>query len=220
MRAFVIGSLILLSGCSARTGVTETFEKDESEYVVTILLDMSGSFQHMMTEGGKAYDFALQVSDRYFRDRLGTRDRIIIAQASDQQRFLLWEGTPLELRKEFPTPEAFARFLKMKSSPYSSPIHEAMNRVVKYMISKPSVARGTAKPVVFVLSDMIDPNTASLDELKQNLRTFSECDGVMALFYVDQDLVAEWNIILSEAHIREAYVESEIVGKPNLPNFD
>src|SRR6185369_3515131 len=98
-RLILIACLVLLAGCEQRVEQQTVFEPDEGEYVLTVVLDLSGSFRQLLDE--KAWAFLCQVIDRYFEDRIGHNDKLIIAQLSASERALLWQGTPLELRQEF-----------------------------------------------------------------------------------------------------------------------
>lgn len=230
MRAF---SLLLVAamiavvtpGCGKRREHTEpqVFGDKEREYVLTIVLDMSGSFTNLMAYDGKAYQFAVAVVDRYFRDRIGSQDILIIAQVSGTDRSLLWEGRPSELRKEFPSPEKFRDFLLENADSSASLIHEGMVQSIRYMMNDDCVKTGKAKSAMFVLSDMLDTQDKGGDvnpELAQALADFGGCGGMMAVYYCDSRLVPVWQQRLSDAGINHYRVESEIVRTPVLPSFD
>ncbi|QDT43497.1 hypothetical protein Pan241w_35980 [Gimesia alba] len=209
-------------GCEKRHESPQTFVSDDSEYKVAILLDLSGSFEHMMCDDGKAHQFAMRVLDHYFRERLGNNDKLIIAQISGTERSLLWEGTPLQLRREFPSAKAFGEFLRSKSDPRGSLVHDSIAHTVEYVASDPAVASGRAKSAVFVLSDMLDNgvNQESEQRVIGALTEYAQQNGAVGLYYVDQLLVPQWRKNLQDAGIREICVESEIVGTPRLPNFE
>ncbi len=221
-KIITISLLISVLGCEPRKEDSKTFVDDDCQFKVAILLDLSGSFEHLMCEGGKAYQFALNVLDHYFRERLGTDDKLIIAQISGADRSLLWEGTPLQLRQNFPSAKAFGEFLRIKSDPSESHIHDSIIHSLEYITSDPAIMNGQAKSAVFILSDMLD-NGSSQDSKKQAieaLSTYAEKGGVVGMYYVDQFLVSEWRKELQNAGVKELCVESEIVGVPRLPNFD
>lgn len=216
--------LLPLTGCGERRELSESaLATRDSEYVVTILLDLSGSFAHQMAEEGKAYDFAMQLTDRYFRDRMGMNDQIIIAQISGEKRALLWQGTPQQLRQDFRSADEFCAFLHEKSDAAGSNVFEGIARTTEYMLGEPGVADGTAKSALFVLSDMLD-NSSNADEARQRALTameqFSDRGGSIGLYYVDQDEVANWRRHLRTSGVRQCRVECDIVGHPPLPSFD
>ena len=216
--------LLSILGCERRRENQELFSReDDGQYVLTIVFDLSGSFAHLMADNGKGYEFALLVMDHYFRDRIGKDDKIIIAQISGTDRSLLWQGTPAELRREFPTAETFRQFLMTKADSRGSLVHDGITHALNYVLSEPSIASGNAKSAVFVLSDMVD-NGPDTDQSKRKtadaLMNYGKQGGVVGLYYVDQMLVPVWRRQLRDAGIRTFCVESEIVGNPTLPSFD
>ncbi len=210
-------------GCAKRpTAEASIFGDDETAYVVTILLDLSGSFSEMMAKKGKAYEFALAVIDRYFRDRVGSRDKIIIAQISRNKRALLWEGTPAQLRHEFPTPESFRDFLLAKADPSGSLVNEAIARALEYMMGDPQISSGKAKSALFVLSDMEDNGpdpTTSEQRVCQALANYAKLRCAAGFYYVDQDIIPVWQRRLTEAGFKDVRVKAGFA-MPDLPNFE
>lgn len=214
--------LVCLFGCDKRKIVEdETFAPRDHTQVAMIVLDLSGSFQHLMAEEGKGYAFALNVIDSYFKAKNGSDDRLIIAQVSGNNRALLWEGKPMELRREFPSAAKFRAFLEKRGDPNASFVHEGVIHSLNYLLSEPAVASGQAKPAVFVLSDMVDsggkPDTDQ--RMEAALAEFSKTSGVLGVYFCDQFLIADWRTRLQKAGIK-GVVESEIVGRPTLPNFE
>ncbi|MCA9078108.1 MAG: hypothetical protein KDA93_23970 [Planctomycetaceae bacterium] len=214
----------LLSGCGPRREpqAQSTFQQEDCEYVVTVLLDLSPSFFNEMTEGGQAYNFNAALLDHYFRERLGTNDQLIIAQISGEKRALLWQGTPLQLRQKFPSATAFGEFLRSNANPNGSLVHDAIAATVDYVLADPNVASGRAKSAIFVLSDMADNGSSEDSEERalDSLKAFGRVGGIVGMYYVDQRLVPDWRTKLKDAGIRESCVEAEIVGTPTLPSFE
>ena len=216
--------LVMCCGCGQRRQPSATVLADKNQdYVVTILLDMSGSFQNMMLENGKGYKFALQVIDQYFRDRIGEPDQLIIAQISGNDRALLWQGTPQQLRRDFPSASAFRDFLGSKSNPNGSLVHEAVARSLDYMVNDPAVMNGKTKCALLVLSDMED-NGPRTEDLKSRIMTalkdFGAAGGIIGLYYVNTDYVPKWRSVLKNSDIASYCVEADIVSRPTLPSFE
>jgi hypothetical protein len=215
--------LLLISGCHPRLDISESIiTPHEGEYLVSILIDLSGSFSEMMATDGHAYDFLLQILDRYFRDRIGTNDQIVISQISGgTNRSLLWQGTPVELRQRFPTADAFRVFLLSKADAAVSRVYDALSQTVEYTMSDSNVVSGKAKSAVFCLTDMLD---TSVDQSKERavkaLNDYGRMGGVVGIYFCEQGQVAEWRQILTDAGIRNSCVEPEFVGHPKLPSFD
>lgn len=210
-------------GCEKRE-VTTTIPiaEDDRSYVIMVVLDLSGSFSDLMVDRGKGYEFALAIVDRYFRDRVGTSDRLIIGQISGNHRALLWEGTPHQLRQDFSSAGKFRDFLHAKAEPNASLVHQGVTLSLNYLMSDAAVASGQANSAVFVLSDMVEngPNPAESEKkMTESLTAYGKLDGVMGIYYVDQFLVADWRHRLQEAGIRGT-IESEIRGRPTLPSFE
>ena len=219
----VIVCLLLACGCERRreTRAFVTTEED-SEYVIAVLVDLSGSFLDRMTEGGQAHDFMLALLDRYFRERIGTNDQLILAQISGTpDRSLLWQGSPFELRKQFPTARAFSDFLRSKADPQGSCVHNAVVQTVEYVMNIPSVSNRKAKSAVFVLSDMIDngpKGSMSRGGVVKVLSDYAKLGGAFFFYFVDQTLIPVWMADLKKAGLDCNVVPD--IRRPVLPNFE
>lgn len=221
--------LLKLIGCAPYVPQTSTgqqsaspLQKRESEYVLMIVLDLSGSFSHRMVDDGKAYMFALQVSDSFFRNRVGCNDQLILAQLSGSQHSLIWQGSPIQLRQEFPSAEAFQAFLQSKADPNGSLVHEGLAHAVEYLNRDASIVSGKANSAICVLSDMADndPNGAAAGvRLVTALQEYGSKNGVVGMWYVDDSLVAPWEEILKQSGLRDSCVLGDFVGRPTLPRF-
>ena len=224
LKVVLLSLLLLPFGCGEKRQASETvLRENEHEYVLTILLDMSGSFAHLMAEQGKAYEFIMEVIDRYFRDRMGTQDGLVVAQISGSDRSLLWQGTPFQLRQDFPSASAFRDFLKQRSNSAGSRVHDGITQTVEYVMSDLRIQSKTAKSAVFVLSDMLDnfpDSDASKKKTVEMLKAYGRIGGTFGLYYVDQLLVPEWRTHLRDSGIKHWRVEAEIVGRPTLPDFE
>lgn len=220
----VLAATLILSGCGPKRTSTEAVTgQGDHAYVCVVAVDLSGSFQHQMADGGKAYEFLMTVLKRYFDSHSATGDKIIIAQLSGTQRSLLWEGTPRELRIEFPSAQSFRDFLLRKADPNGSMIHDGVRHAIDYVASDPLVASGKAQSAVFVLSDMLDnaPDSAgSQQRLVQSIAAYGRQGHVIGLYYVDQLQVAPWRQYLRDAGLSDYRVEPEFYGSPPLPVFD
>lgn len=220
-------SVGLISGCGPRRdttsgGATATFEREEStQRVVMIVMDLSGSFTDKMAEDGEAYEFALHVIDRYFRRRDPMNDRIILAQISGMEQSLLWEGSPLELRRKFPNAGAFRDFLLANADTSGSLVHDAVANAISYLTLHPKYGGGDAKTATLILSDMEDTGSSDSEQhLSKWLEAYGSANGAVGVYFCDQHRVEDWKDRLTRAGIDNFIVESEIVGKPQLPNFE
>lgn len=229
MQRYLIISACLaacVAGCQRRAGQSgDVLRSDDGEYVLTIVIDMSSSFQQLMAEDGKAWAFVCQVVDKYFRDRIGRSDKLILAQLSASDRTLLWQGTPLQLRQDFESASAFRDWLQSRADPDGSRIHEGIVQSVEYTLSDPIVAGGKGKSAVFILSDMVDtaPDGFRAQRLAADaLAKVGKNHGVVGMYFVDVKLCHQWRHLLRDAGVPEghAQVEADIVGRPTLPNFN
>jgi hypothetical protein len=228
--AILLIALLACGGCGGPVGgdngnadTASPLVDDEVDYVVVIILDLSGSYQHLMVDQGKAYRFAMQVIDKYFRQRLGNNDRLVIAQVSATNSAPLWEGTPLQLRQAFPDAATFKRHLLANSDPSGSRVHLGVCETLEYVMTDPRVASGKARTATFVLSDMEDnaPNTAASERrLVKAFSDYAKLNGVVGLYWVNFPLVARWQRNLSEAGYKKVWVIAGIVEQPPLPDFE
>lgn len=215
--------ILLAVGCEPVDQSQMTPLQPEScEYVVLVAIDMSSSFRTFMAEDGKAYDFVSQVVEQYFRDRIGGNDQIIITQLSGNNKPLLWQGTPFELRREFPDRQSFRDFLLAKADPNSSRINDGVHESLKYLMRTHSVAHGNAKTVALVLSDMEDSSgdeEQSSQRLISTLSTFAK-RGHIGFYYCSQHRMEEIEQKLEEAGMTMYVLECDIHGRPPMPNFE
>ncbi len=103
--------LMVACGCERRRErEMQAVAEEDYEYVVAVLVDLSGSFLDKMTEGGHAHEFLLSLIDRYFRERIGTNDQIIIAQisATPDRTCAVGRGRPSNCGRISRIPEPFA----------------------------------------------------------------------------------------------------------------
>ena len=216
--------LATLPGCEKRREVNgnSTFSTPENQYVAVIVMDLSGSFSQLMAEDGKAYQFAAHVVDEYFRNRDALDDKIILAQISGTHRSLLWDGTPRQLRKDFPTAESFRDFVLKKADNGGSLVHEGLANVIDYVAADPQFAKGRSAATLLVLSDMQDTghNPDAQRHLMESLAAYGKLNGAVGIYFCDQLEVANWQQRLADCGIRNSIVESEIVGEPQLPSFE
>lgn len=221
-----VAMLVFTVGCERRD-MTETRMVDgysgQPEFVTVLMLDLSGSVEEVMHEGGAAYHFAMQIADGMFRRSIGTDNRIIICQLSGNETPLLWDGKPMELRKDFPTPEDFYEFLRDKAEPSSSRIHAGMLAALEYVLGDPSICNGKTRSALFVLSDMID-NWDDRDDIRERVEEalveYAAQNGIVGIYYCNQNFVQPWRQILADAGFHDYRVESEIVRRPVIPSLE
>lgn len=226
--ALLVGSVIL-SGCGEfeprKVVDQQIIAPDEKRVLVTIVLDMSGSFAGQMADQGKAYGFARQVVSTYFRETIGgdSPDKILICCIGGTNRSLLWQGTPAQLMQEFGSADAFRDFLRSRADNNGSRVHDSIRQSVEYLCSDPGIKAGTVKSAVFVLSDMLDnhpDSEASLKKMVEAITKYGKLGGSVGLYYVDQLILPTWREHMGSTGMKSVVVEGDFVGRPNLPNLD
>lgn len=223
-KVFVIAvCLSLLMGCEKRKDTKSAmFAGDDPDFVVAVLIDLSPSFQHLMSERGQGYEFLVALLDKYFRERLGNNDQLILAQISgESDQILIWQGSPFELRKQFPNPKAFSAFLASKATPNGSQVHESITQTVEYLMGEPGVANGKSRSALFVLSDLMDSGDESESSRAgalDALRKFGGAGGEFAFYFVDQQAIKAWKRELAEVGI-DISITTDF-RRPSLPSFE
>ena len=229
IRTILLASTIaFMPGCEAKRErtpppkETSIVQVDQSQYIVMLVLDLSGSFEQQMTDGGQAWTFAGMALDRYFRDRRENRhDRFIIAQVSGTTKSLLWEGTPEHFRRDF-TGESFREFLKEKADPNGSKVYDGVSHALGYFNRIPNVRNGAAKSAVLILSDLMDngpDKEAAEKRFLTSITDFDKLGGVGGIWYCDQDEYMKWRPALDNAGLDDFIIECDFKGHPTLPSF-
>ncbi len=218
--AVCLAACMVVGGCEAPEH--EVLGERQSEYVLTVLLDLSPSFAAHLTDGG-AWKFMESILDRYFQHRAGSSDDIIvIAKISGDRQARIWRGTPQDLREQFSSPEKFREFLLKNVDSSGSRVHEAIVDCLRHMMADRNVASGEAKSALFVLSDMIESSAGAKASEKDVVRLLSEYGakhGVVGLYFVDDRLVFPWTDRLRQSGVRFK-ISSGIERNPPLPSFE
>jgi hypothetical protein len=196
---------------------------DDPEYILVIMLDLSGSFARLADEkDGRAYRFTTGAVDKFFRQRLGNNDRVIIGQLSATTKSLLFDGSPRALRQRFPSAKEFGQFMRSQSNHGGSRIHLGISEALDYLMDFPGVATGKTKTALFVLSDLED-NFPDSDKTRgnvmQSLATYTRMGGIAGFYYVSMQYLSLWRKEIRDAKIRNVVLEPEI-SDPKLPTFD
>lgn len=230
---------IALVGCTARRERSTdypqsshhgtTLSQVEAEYVALITLDLSPSFRDKIIGDGAAWKFATRVADTYFRDRIGSADKLVIASLSGTSRSIIWEGQPLELRKKF-TADSFREYLVSKADTETgndhAKVYDGLRHALNYVMEDPRVSEGNSRIAVFVLSSMIDADPVGreaetrLGYLNHELAKVGWRGGAVGLYFVDQELVREWQFRMTQLGIKRSRVEGWNRDNPPLPTFE
>ena len=215
------------SGCLESRSATRTapFEEQDLDAVLAIVIDLSGSYRALWDD--KAYSLFLTLSDRFFQGAMGTETRIVISQLSGSDQILLFEGTPTDLRKAFPTPEELNAFLQDNADPSGSRVNEATRRTLDHVRTLTGVGPET-RLLTVILSDMqdseLDPGlqTSAEEELRDALHRYEAQGGALALYYVAESERGHWHDLLQEAGFPAGHyvIKSDLTSSPRLPQFE
>ena len=220
---FALLLLVLLTGCERReTANVSPFQQEPCDYVLTIAIDLSDGFREYMTADGKAYDLVLRAIEKYFRDRIGGHDQIIITQLSGNKRPILWQGTPQQLQREFPDSNAFREYVLAHATPHGCRLNDGIADSIDYTLRMNSVARGNAKSALMILSKMLDdqPEQVSSDaRLMKALTTYAH-RGYIGFYFVDQLRMADITEKLEKAGFTMHTLECDFHGRPPVPSFE
>jgi hypothetical protein len=151
---------------------------------------------------------------------MGPRDRILISQLSANNRTLLWEGSPLSMRRQFGSSAALQQFIAEGSDPAGSRVYAALADSLDYIHQLPGVKEGKTTVCVLVLSDLMDTSpTADADRQRMldAFAQFAQIKACMGLYWVDQLFTNEFRQYLNDAGIKTYVVESDVVNDPVLP---
>lgn len=225
---FGLLSLLCATGGCIQTEATnhlKPFEAEQLESCLAIVVDMSGSFDHEWEE--RAHPLLLDLMDQFFIEALGGESRVVLCQMSGNEDVVLFEGSPSDLRQQFPTPTALADFLTQKSDPGGSPIYRTTDRAISYVASMPAVGEKTRLMTV-ILSDLEEtaaygqPRTDAGLKMLTTLRRYQRMGGGLALYFVSEAEQPRWQKILAAAGFEPGsyVIENHLVAKPRLPQFD
>ncbi len=204
-----------LLGCTEREKSSDVFRQESSDYVLLIAVSEE------VTNSDRAYEYILMAIDKYFQDRIGTNDQILIARI-EGIRPLVWKGTPRELRKEFPNPTAFRQAV-LASGRETGSLNDGLVRSLNTIMKTYSVAQGDAKAVTMVMSSMNDPQpSAESDErFIEALVKYCQAGGQIAFYFVDQLRIEEIEEKTTKAGMGAwTTIEPDAYGNPPLPEFE
>jgi hypothetical protein len=236
LAALVCLALAAFSGCSPRRDAAlhansggaqaATIGSEEDEKVILMVIDVSPSFVDRITKGGDAYRLMMRIIARYTRASAGSQDRLVIATISGSSKALIFDGTPHELKRTYPTADAFRDMLASRTGSGGSRVHEGIRDALRYVLDDPRVDSGKLKVGMFVLSDLEDTGGTGHEaeqiegNMNHELSRLGWRGGVAGFYYASQSELIRWRQRLQSLGIKNFVVESEIVSDPPLPDFD
>lgn len=209
-------------GCEKRNAEeASSFVEDDCEVVLAIVVDLSGSCSDLFADDGRGYDFLMGALAKYQRAE-PAGGKVIIAQLSASDNPLLYEGSSVDLRRDYASAAAFRDDILSHGNPSGSRLHEGMAATFDYILKHRAVQQG-ARPAVLLLSDLIDNGSDGEQyeqEVVDHLEEFSKRSGVAGFYFVHQSQTDKWQSALADAGVKDFRVTDQIVAHPPLPSFD
>lgn len=159
--------------------------------------------------------------DQFFTTGAGGETRVVIVQLSGNDRAVLFEGTPNELRTKFRSPKELNAFLTSQADGSSSHVYHATSQTLNYVASIPGITENT-RTLTALLSDMEDNelNSATRSRnarvLLTSLKRYQQLGGGLALSYVADSEISRWQSAFSNAGFEPGtyIIENNIVETP------
>ncbi|MFO0826138.1 MAG: hypothetical protein U0792_23980 [Gemmataceae bacterium] len=218
-RALLAGSIVSLGGvlgCTPHQEPTQstTFTGSDPEYVMILVLDLSGSYAQYI-ENGRAWAAVETIVRQFFRDRAGENDKIIIAQISSQPQGPIWSGSKRAFRQELGSESAFRNLLKKYNG--SSRVFDSIRESVEYAL--PMMGKGRAG--CFIFSDMDDNSSApgGEDRLVQAFAEFGQKGGAVGIYWCGFYEMEKWRVHLKRT-VKNHVISANIDTDPQLPVWD
>lgn len=205
--------LTLIAGCERRNKERSVFQQEACAFVLLIAVSDD------VVANDDAYLFILKTIDKYFQDRIGTADQVIVARI-EAERPLVWQGTPRTLRQKFPNAAEFRRHLTGPKAPGS--LHDGLTRSFGLLMETYSIKKGNAKAVTMILSDMNDdqPSTEANERFIDALVSYCKRGGQLAIYFCDQLRFEEIRAQTKKAGFDWVTLELDVHGDPPLPSFE
>lgn len=204
------------------------FEDDETEILLTLCLDTTGSFEEQLLgkrgEEGKGYRTFVQILDRFQRAHQQSKNRLVVTRIYGSRKSILIDAEPDTFAQQFPDSKSFKDFLLTKPDPGGSRVYDSLRDTIDYMVLQHEGAK-KMKSMILIFSDMDDnvrDSANSKQLLVESLRAYAKLDGVIGIYGCELNTVPEWSRILSGAGFKAGryVVEPDIKQNPKLPVLD
>lgn len=219
----LILAALLLPSCQPVPESRVGFEQDETELLVTVCLDTTGSFEHQLFgaggEEGKVWTTFLQILDRFFRERQLSKDRLVVTRIYGDKKAILLDAQPQTFQRRFKDAAAFKAYLLGQPDPGGSRVYDSLRDTVDYLVLQHKNAP-KLKSLLLVMSDMDDnvrESEKSKDLLIDSLKTYAKTGGLVGIYGCELSSVPEWSRVLDQAGFKSYVVEPDIKDNPKLP---
>ncbi len=216
---FILWICVALSGCGKRREKSDGFSFDQpaTKYTLLIVADID-----VVKSDPRSYELVVRAIDKYFHDRIGESDQVIISQISGNDHPMIFQGTVRQLRHDIPNQEAFKRYLMEHSDP-GRRLSEGLAESFEYLMNTYSVAKGNSIPVALIISSLKEGEAetpTSEQHFIDELIKFHRSRGRMAFYYCDQQRMAWIRAQTAKAGMTWVTLEGESNKYPPLPTFD
>lgn len=230
---FVCCAILLMTGSTGCIEKDPTAKKqfkpfvaEELDACLAIVIDVSGSFSDDWQENGRAHNLFMELMDQFFTESTGLNTRVILGQISDSEEYLLFDGTPQELARKFPTPEALNQYLQQHTDPNGSRVYDSTRKMLDHLVEIPEVTERT-RLLTVVLSDLKDSQKdkelrrESGNAMFDSMKAYAAAGGGIALYFVADDEKPLWRKVIARSKFPAGtyVIEGELSETPQLPNL-
>lgn len=228
-REFLYLSALAFSGCLERVS-----DEDESkpvmefkplvrEHLLVVAMDTSGSFtETLFGQDGRAYRFISRTIQRLHMEQLGEDAHVLLAQLSENQTPLLWEGSTRSLQRKFKTAEALRDYVLKASDPGGSRLYAGIANAIDYVYRLPEASSGRSEVMILVVSDM-DDNSPTQDEdrkvMIEQLAHLASVQAKIGFYFVERRLLDDVRECVTDAGLDPRFIEAGILEDPEIPTF-
>ncbi len=200
------------------------FEVEHLDACLAVVVDMSDSYRDDWET--RAHALLLDLMQRFFSESRGSRSKIVLAQLSDADQVVLFEGTPADLQARFRTPRQLGDYLRAHSESGSSKVFHAVSEITTHLVSDSQISAETQLLTV-MLTDGINTRSRAVEnrdleqEMHRALVRYREKQGAFAMYFVAESQTTFWKQTLNNAGFEPGtfIVEDARVASPQLPSF-
>jgi hypothetical protein len=213
--------IVACAGCTAYKPGNSLDADEECDYMLAEVFDVTEpTREYVLGNDGRAFAYAQDVKDAFFRERGEATDRILLSVIGGRRNEPLWEGKPKTYRKEFPTAEKFRGFLERQSVKDSKTnsydgVAEAFDYIRKFH-------RGP-KSAVLVFSNMLnnsDDPGRSRRRLVESLRAYVKTGGYCCFYWVSWDTIKDLEAVFKDAGLDTRHIVPDARKDPVRKTFD
>lgn len=218
-------ALATLTGCSPPPPKQDSvFQRTETEAVLLVGVDISGSFFHkVFGPDAKVFNILGISLERFMQAHPGAEARIVIFQiGADVKELppLLFDGTVHDFRRECGSPDAFKQFVLSHASTAGSRIFASMADAFNYLVN---MYPGKERLVSLVFTDGEDnvKTAESARMLELALQQYGRRGGALGIYGLTQGIYMNEMIrMVKMSGIKNPMLAHDFNRTPPLPDWD